>query len=96
MEDSIVNERVDKIIEELQEESRKSASDPRTDGIDDSIEIIRKLTKGMVLVPEGWAKYAECPNADCNDGVIPHQFGETEWDMEQCQFCYEKDFMQKT
>ena len=43
---------IDKIIEELQEESRKSASDSRTDGIDDSIEIIRKLTKGMVLVPK--------------------------------------------
>lgn len=86
---------IDKIIEELENASWRPTSDMRKLYLHEALSIIRKHTKGMVLVPEGWAKYAECPNADCNDGVIPHQFGETEWDMEQCQFCYEKDSMLK-
>ena len=29
------------------------------------------------------------PNGCSNDGCIPHQVGEGEWEAEQCEFCYE-------
>ena len=28
------------------------------------------------------------PNGCSNDGAIPHQVGEHEWEAEQCEFCY--------
>ena len=30
----------------------------------------------------------DCPNCN-NDGCIPHQVGEDEWEAQQCEFCYE-------
>lgn len=29
------------------------------------------------------------PNGCNNDGCIPHQVSENEWQAQQCQFCYE-------
>lgn len=35
-------------------------------------------------------RIAKCPNSECQDGAIPHQVGEQEWEAEQCQWCDEK------
>ena len=88
---------IDKIISEIEEQSSMVNIDPLfEDNINftnEVIDIIRKHTEGMVLVPGGWAKAAKCPNNLCKDGVIPHQVAEFEWEPEQCQFCYEKEAM---
>ena len=34
----------------------------------------------------------DCPNMSngcTNDGCVPHQVGEHEWEVQKCQFCYE-------
>ena len=34
----------------------------------------------------------DCPdmvNGCCNDGCIPYQINEDEWEAQQCEFCYE-------
>lgn len=36
-------------------------------------------------------KVARCPDADCSDGVIPHQVPSDDWGAERCQWCYERD-----
>ena len=37
----------------------------------------------------GLLRVAACP-ADCTDGGIPRNYG-GEWELEQCQFCYERN-----
>ncbi len=29
------------------------------------------------------------PNGCCNDGCVPYQINEDEWEAQQCEFCYE-------
>ena len=48
--------------------------------IDDKVSPLLKLLK-----------MANCPDSSCNNGIIPHQIGEDEFEAQQCQWCFEAD-----
>lgn len=34
-------------------------------------------------------RVADCPQ-QCDNGAVPHQVADNDWDCYQCQFCYER------
>ena len=54
------------------------------------VEVEKYFAADTVQVSRKFLEVARCPNIHCTDGAIPHQIGDGEWGIQQCQWCDER------
>lgn len=84
------HDRVQRLVERLLTGCDALGDNPMADGTRSAVDC--GTVRTAVKVIESAAKLlaaAECP-AHCDNGVIPEQIAEDEWQPVQCQFCAER------